>query len=126
MLTAASTMPVKEEWSHFTPFDARRVSWKQYEQDVLSYGEGVTDDSGSNLAETLIDADMGGAAPGAAPMPVILAAVAAAAGGPPAALLLDISKMQRLRTARLGQAYKLLYQSISDTDMYGLLRICSA
>ena len=112
-------MSAKSKWSEFPPFDARKVSWKEYEQNVLSYAAGITDDSGSTIADTLVDMDMGGAAPGAPGMPVVPPALAAAAapGGGPGPFLLDQNKMARLRQARLSKGYQVLYESISDTDL---------
>ena len=104
-----------EQWKEFTPFNGTLAAFKQYEKDLLSYASGITDDSGSNLAQTLEDTDMGGAGPGAAPMPVPAAPVGG--GGIAAALQLDLTKMQRLRTARLAAAYQLLYKSNADMDL---------
>ena len=118
-------MPASNEWQHFDRFDGRKQSWRTYEENLISHAEGVTDDSGCNLSQTLFDTDMGGAAAGAVAFPVVPAAVAAAAGGGnPAPFLLDISKMQRLRNSRLTSAYQMLYQSISDADLRSTL-FCS-
>ena len=47
-----------EQWKEFTPFNGTLAAFKQYEKDLLSYASGITDDSGSNLAQTLEDTDM--------------------------------------------------------------------
>ena len=50
-------MPASNEWQHFDRFDGRKQSWRTYEENLVSYAEGITDDSGCNLSQTLFDTD---------------------------------------------------------------------
>mmetsp|Transcript_4739 Transcript_4739/g.7259 ORF Transcript_4739/g.7259 Transcript_4739/m.7259 type:complete len:220 (-) Transcript_4739:970-1629(-) len=84
-----------------TPGEKYRV-WRQH---LFSYAATRTDESGSSLADTLTDADMGGGAAGAPPFP----------GGAAR------DKMQRLKAARAKASYALIYKHISDGDLRTIL-----
>mmetsp|Transcript_20515 Transcript_20515/g.51219 ORF Transcript_20515/g.51219 Transcript_20515/m.51219 type:complete len:122 (-) Transcript_20515:1010-1375(-) len=90
----------------FSPFDATPgEKYRQWRQHLFSHAATKTDESGSSLADTLGDADMGGAAAGAPPLP----------GGA------QRDKMERLRRGRAKAAYALIYKHISDGDLRTIL-----
>ena len=92
----------KEESYKFS-FDGITLgeTYRQYRKLLLDEAAGTTDESGSSLADHLLDIDMGGGGVGAPAMP----------GGAHAA------KFQRLRLTRAKKSYKLVVLTQSSSDV---------
>jgi len=73
---------------------------------LLNLCASKVDESGSSLADHLLDVDIGGALAGAPEM-------ATAAG--------EVPKMQRLRKGRARAAYGIIVRHIVDTDLVAIL-----
>ena len=77
-------------------------TYRTWRRHLLAYCASQTDDSGSSLADHLLDTDMGGGAAGAPPMP--------------AGATADDRKMQRLRNTRARESYSIIYAHITNDD----------
>ena len=76
---------------------------------MLNFCSSKVDESGSSIADHLLDVDMGGAGPGAPAMPTTAA---------------ELTKMQRLRSGRARSAYGIIIKHILlDTDLMAILRV---
>ena len=80
-------------------------TYRQYRKLLLDEAAGTTDESGSSLADHLLDIDMGGGGAGAPAMP----------GGANAA------KFARLRLTRAKKSYRLVVLTQSSSDVRTML-----
>ena len=99
-----ASIEVKYEFSRFDGVSGE--PYRRWRRELLNFCASKVDESGSSLADHLLDVDMGGALPGAPAMPT-------AAG--------EVSKMQRLRNGRARAAYGIIVRHIVDTDLVAIL-----
>ena len=95
----------KDDNHDFPPLSAADPvkDWKRWKRDLSANLMAQTDESGTNPMDHLMGRDMGGAAPGAPPMP---------AGAGAAAL-----KMQRLAPKRANTAFEKIYRHVESVDI---------
>ena len=95
---------IKYEFSRFD--GASGEPYRRWRRELLNRCAGNVYESGSSLADHLLDVDMGGAGPAVPAMPT-------AAG--------EVSKMQRLRNGRARAACSVIIQHIADPSLVAIL-----
>jgi len=80
--------------------------YRRWRRELMNFCASKTDESGSSVADYLLDMDMGGGAHGAPAMP-------AAAS--------EAAKMTRLRSGRARTAYGIIVRHIADADLVAIL-----
>ena len=100
-------MSAAERKHEFSPFnDTPGQVYRQFKRDLFGHAAQIIDASGSSLADTFEDKDMGGAHVTAQSFPTHAGTAA---------------KMERLRLARNKNAFGLLFRHINDEDIKTIL-----